>query len=100
MSNNITEVADNLGIYETAVVSVLLQRGLSPTDNVHLIQSSVEDWLENNSQEREKIINHLGVDSTNADVAEALDAGVEVRVVMEKTNYTKEDLDELSFGEG
>lgn len=100
MTNNITQVANNLGIYETAVVSVLLQFELPPTADLHVLQDAVEEWLDKTSAERMDIESALNENSTNADVAEALDAGVQVSVVMERTGYSQGDLDELSYGEG
>ena len=99
MTNNITQVADNLGIYDTSVVSVLLQLELAPTADVHVLQNAVEEWLDATSSERLDIESALNENSTNAEVAEALDAGVQVSVVMERTGYSQGDLDELSYGE-
>lgn len=98
MSNTISHIANKLGIYETAVVVVLLKEDLKPTDNPDIIQHAVENWLHDTETHRKHLQQQLTPHSGNDLIAEALDAGVNVQEILQRTKKTMSDIDALSYG--
>lgn len=97
MSNTISHIANNLDIYETAVVAVLLKEGLKPTDDPDIIQHAVENWLRNTETHRKHLQHQLTPNSDAGLIAEALDAGVNVQEILQRTKKTMCDIDALSY---
>lgn len=98
VSNTISHIANELDIYETAVVSVLLQGRLKPTDSPDIIQHAVENWLRNTETRRKHLQHQLTPHSGNDLIAEALDAGVSIQEILQRTKKTMCDIDALSYG--
>lgn len=98
MSNTISNIANELDVYETAIVAVLLKDGLKPTDNPNIIQHAVENWLHDTETHRKHLQQQLTPHSDNSLIAEALDAGVNVQEILQRTKKTMSDIDALSYG--
>lgn len=98
MSNTISNIANELDVYETAIVAVLLKEGLKPTDNPNIIQHAVENWLHDTEAHRQQLQHQLTPNSDNSLIAEALDAGVNIQEILQRTKKTMSDIDALSYG--
>lgn len=98
MSNTISHIANKLGIYETTVVAILLQENLKPTDNPDIIQHAVENWLHDTETHRKHLQQKLTPHSDSSLIAEALDAGVNIQEILQRTKKTMCDIDALSYG--